>query len=173
MEKYVPDMYQKSIYTIDYDKLLKRGIKCILFDLDNTIVPINVKEPNEKIKKLFDDLKEMGYTLIIFSNSTKRRVEPFRVYLDVDSYAFTSKPFSKNFIKVLNNYHFKEDEVAIIGDQMLTDIAGGNKIGITTILVNPVSTKDPIFTKINRLRERHIMFELRNNNLFVKGRYYE
>ena len=58
MEKYVPDIYQKSIYTIDYDKLKARGIKCLLYDLDNTLVPFDVKEADQKIKNLFDELKE-------------------------------------------------------------------------------------------------------------------
>ena len=50
MEKYIPDMYQKSIYAIDYDKLIKRGIKCLLFDLDNTITPVKMKTPSKKTK---------------------------------------------------------------------------------------------------------------------------
>ena len=56
---------------------------------------------------------------------------------------------------------------------MLTDIVGGNKVGITTILVNPISVKDPFWTKPNRSMEKRIMKKLRDNNLFVKGRYYE
>ena len=50
MEKYIPDIYQKSIYTINYDVLLLRGIKCLLFDLDNTIAPVNIKSPSKKLK---------------------------------------------------------------------------------------------------------------------------
>ena len=53
MEKYVPDIYQKSIYTIDYTKLLNLGIKCLLFDLDNTVVPSKSSEPPQKAKDLF------------------------------------------------------------------------------------------------------------------------
>ena len=53
MEKYIPDMYQKSIYAIDYDKLIKRGIKCLLFDLDNTITPVKMKTPINLILKSF------------------------------------------------------------------------------------------------------------------------
>ena len=75
MEKYVPDIYQKSIYTIDYDKLKARGIKCLLYDLDNTLVPFDVKEANQKIKNLFDELKEKGFKVIIFSNSPKTRLK--------------------------------------------------------------------------------------------------
>ena len=73
MEEYIPDIYQKSIYTINYEKLIDRGIKCLLFDLDNTIAPIGVKEPTKKVKELFDDLKKMGFKIIIFSNSGSKR----------------------------------------------------------------------------------------------------
>lgn len=173
MEKYIPDIYQKSIYTIDYDKLLNRGIKYILFDLDNTIVPVTLRKPNKKIKELFEDLKEKGFTLIIFSNSNKKRIKPFKDDLEVDCCAKAKKPFKKKFLKVINTFHASVDEMAIIGDQILTDIVGGNKIGITTILVNPVSTYDPFFTRINRRFENRIMKKLRNYELFTKGKYYE
>lgn len=172
MEKYVPDIYQKSVYTIDYNKLLNRGIKCLLFDLDNTLAPINIKEPNRKLKDLFDDLQCQGFNVIIFSNSPKRRVKPFKEELNIDCCANARKPFKKKFLKILNTYNYNENEVAIIGDQLLTDIVGGNNIGITTILVNPISTKDFIFTKFNRAKEKKIMKKLRKQDLLVKGRYY-
>ena len=78
MEKYIPDVYQKSVYTIDYQKLKSSGIHCLLFDLDNTLVPASVKVPNKRIKELFEDLKEQGFQLILFSNSPKKRVKAFR-----------------------------------------------------------------------------------------------
>ena len=78
MDKYIPDIYQKDIYHINYDQLKERGIKCLLFDLDNTLVPINVKVPDEEIKDLFNKLKKKGFKLIIFSNSLKKRVSPFK-----------------------------------------------------------------------------------------------
>ena len=49
LEKFVPDIYQKSIYDINYDTLKKRGIKCLIFDLDNTLVPVTVKKPTKKV----------------------------------------------------------------------------------------------------------------------------
>ena len=106
MEKYVPDIYQKSIYTIDYDKLKARGIKCLLYDLDNTLVPFDVKEADQKIKNLFDELKEKGFKVIIFSNSPKTRLKPFKEYLDVDCSASSRKPFKASFLKILNEYKF-------------------------------------------------------------------
>lgn len=173
MEKYIPDIYQKSIYTIDYDKLLDRGIKCLLFDLDNTIVPVTLKKPNKKIKELFEELKEKGFIVIIFSNSSKRRIKPFKDDLEVDCCARAKKPFRKKFLTIIHEFNVSVDEIAIIGDQILTDIVGGNKIGITTILVNPVSTYDAFFTRINRKVESRIVKKLRDYDLFVKGKYYD
>lgn len=174
MENYIPDIYQKSIFTLDYDKLLERGIKCILMDLDNTLVPVNIKRPNKKIKNLFDELKEKGFTVIIFSNGPKMRIKPFKDELEVDCSARACKPLRKKFIKVIDEYNFSVDEIAIIGDQILTDILGGNKIGITTILVNPVSTYDDIFTRlVTRKLENNILKKLRDNDLFIKGKYYD
>lgn len=173
MEKYVPDIYQKSIYTINYDALYSRGIKCLLIDLDNTIVPITMKNSNKKIKELFDDLKTKGFKIIIFSNSPKSRVKVFKEELDVDCCALASKPFKRKYKKIMHVYDLKESEIACIGDQLLTDIKGGNRLGLTTILVNPVGTKERFLTKINRAFEKRILRKLRDNDLFAKGKYYE
>lgn len=173
MEKYIPDIYQKSVYTIDYQKLIDKGIKCLLFDLDNTLISSKVKKPNKKVIDLINELKEKGFNIIIFSNAHYSRVKDFAVSLDLKYYSFACKPLSITFNRVLEDYKYTVCEVAIIGDQLLTDIIGGNKVGITTILINPISKKDGLFTKINRVFERHIMKKLRNANLFVQGKYYD
>ena len=173
MEIYIPDIYQKSIYVIDYQKLINRGIKCLLFDLDNTLVPISDKKPSEKLKKFIDKLKEMGFKVVIFTKSNKHRLLPFKNDLDVDCSASSHKPRPTKFLQVLKLYGYSISEVAIIGDQLLTDVLGGNRIGITTILVNPISTKDFFWTRFSRKKEAKIMNKLRDNDLFAKGRYYE
>lgn len=173
MEKYIPDVYQKSIYTINYDLLYNRGIRCLLIDLDNTIVPLSIKKPNKKIKELFDDLKSKGFKLIIFSNSSKNRIKPFKEELDVECCYFAMKPFKRKYLKLLNKYKLNVSTVACIGDQLLTDIKGGNNVGITTILVNPIGTNEIFATKLNRYFEKRILKKLRDNNLFTKGKYYE
>lgn len=172
MEKYLPDIYQEDIYKINYDKLKDLGIKCLLFDLDNTIVPFCEKVPRNGTKEFFEKLKNQGFKVVIFSNSPKMRLKTFKEELNIDIYGNARKPSMKNFNKLLKQYKYTENEVAIIGDQIMTDIIGGNKVGITTILIKPVG-KDPIWTKINRIRERRIMKKLRDNNLFKKGKYYE
>lgn len=173
IEKFKPDMYQKSIYTIDYKKIKSMGIKCLLFDLDNTIISKNIKKPTKKIIDLIERLKEMGFKVIIFSNSGKKKLTPFKEKLEVDCAASAQKPSKKKYKKVLNEYKFAENEVAMIGDQLLTDILGGNKVGIFTILVQPLSSKDLFLTKFNRFIEGIVMNRLKKYGLFEKGKYYE
>lgn len=171
MEKYVPDIYQKSVYDIDYSKLKNRGIKCLLFDLDNTLVFPSIKEPTAELKVLFSELKE-NFEVVIFSNSPNRRLKPFGDILGV-KYSYSSrKPSKKKFVEFIDNSKYDLGEIAIIGDQLLTDILGGNNVGITTILTDPLTKKDMIFTKFNRCIEKSIIKKLRKHNLFTKGRYY-
>ncbi len=173
MEIYVPDIYQKSIQTINYDSLYARGIRCLLIDLDNTIAPITMKEPNKKIIDLFNDLKNKGFKIVIFSNSTKARVKSFKEALGVDGVHSALKPFKGKYKKVMSLYEFQEPQIACIGDQLITDIKGGNRMGLTTILVNPVGVKERFTTKLNRYFEKRILRKLRDKDLFAKGKYYE
>lgn len=171
MEKYVPDMYQQNIFKVNYTLLKNKGIKCLLFDLDNTIIPYNVKDVNNELKQLFDQLKN-DFKVLIFSNSPVKRVNQVAKALEIDCIGKAQKPSLKGFLRVFKEYKFSETEVAIIGDQLFTDIMGGNKIGITTVLVNPISSYDPMWTKPARYMERIIKEKLRKRNLF-NGRFYD
>lgn len=173
MNYFYPDVYQKSIYTINYDKLKENGIKCLLFDLDNTCVPYVDKKPTKKLKNHFDKLKDSGFTVIIFSNSPRNRLEPFKKYLNVDCCPSARKPRKAKFIKVLKEYKLDLSEVAIIGDQLVTDIYGGNRVGITTVLVNPMSDIDMPFTKIHRYIERNEINKMNKKGIFKVGEYYD
>ncbi len=172
MEKYVPDIYQKSIYTINYSNLKARGIKCLLFDLDNTLIPSGTTLINEKLKDFIDRLKK-DFQIIIFSNAFEKRVKKVADEFETSYYALAFKPRVKSFKRVLIEHKLKECELAIIGDQLYTDIAGGNQAGITTILVNPISNRDSLFTRINRWLERKKTRKLYRKGLFTKGKYYE
>lgn len=174
MDNFIPDMYQKSIYHIDYDKLQDDGIKCLLFDLDNTCVPYKDKEPNKKLIDLFETLKDMDFKIIIFSNALKKRISPFKKKLNVDCLASAGKPRKKNFLKVLKLFNYNLSDVAIIGDQLYKDILGGNKVGIKTILVNPMSNDDMILTKlIFRPLENKKYRKLARKGILIRGKYYE
>ncbi len=173
MNKYIPKIYQKSIYTIDYSKLLNRGIKCILFDLDNTLISTDKNDEHIKAKKLIIGLKQKGFEVIIFSNSPRKKVRKYTKYFNIDGIYLAFKPLQRAFKKILKRTGYQKSEMAIIGDQILTDVVGGNTFGITTILVNPINDNDIFITKFNRKKESKIMSKLSLQNLFNKGEYYD
>lgn len=170
---FVPDMYLKSIYDIDYKKLKKNGIKCIIFDLDNTIAALNVKKPTKKLKDLIEDIKDLKLKVLIVSNSPKKRVEPFKDILSVDSSYLSWKPLKRKYNKILKIYRLKPSEVACVGDQLLTDIWGANRMDFLSILVNPIGKTDFVLTKFNRLVEPFIYEQLSKKELLRRGKYYE
>ena len=172
MKKYVPAIYQKTIFDINYKKLHKNGIKCLLFDLDNTLIPVNVDVPTKKVKELFSVL-EKDFKIIIISNSGKKRLIPFKEGLNVDVAASSHKPFKKKYLKIMEIYKLKYHEIAAIGDQLLTDINGANRVGITSILINPIGDYEKFCTKINRFLEGFIYRKLRKKGILEKGEYYE
>ena len=172
MKKLIPNMYQKNIYTIDYDKLKKEKIKCLLFDLDNTCVGYHEKNPTKELKELFNKLTKKGFEVIVFSNATSKRLMPFNK-LKVEIHPNSRKPFKKNFIKILKEYEYQKEEVCIIGDQLFTDILGGNRTGIKTCLVDPLTNEDFILTKIFRASEQIAFYILAKKGILIKGEYYE
>ena len=172
MEIYVPDIYQENIYKIDYDMLLQRGIKCLIFDLDNTLVPITERLPREETKVLFKNLKEKGFKIFIASNSISARVRPFAEELKVNYKSSVKKPDIELINELVLSSKFGIDEIAMIGDSMMDDVVCGNKIGITTILLDQLDKKEFPLARIRRIKEHKIQKKLRDNDLFTKGRYY-
>ena len=172
MKLLIPKMYQESIYTIDYDKLKNKNIKCLLYDLDNTCIGFKEKLPTKELEELFKELTKKGFKVIIFTNARQKRVVPF-VKLHIICHASSRKPFKKNFKKIMKQYRLAKEEICIIGDQLFTDILGGNKVGINTCLVNPLTEEDLIFTKIFRMLEKLCFNRMQAKGILTKGEYYD
>ena len=172
MNNFIPDIYAKNIFNIDYKKLKKDGIKCVLFDLDNTIATLSEKEPSKDVKELFSFIDDLNMKIIILTNSKKKRVAPFKEKLNVDSAYMSMKPLKRKFKKVLGMFNLDFSEVALIGDQLMTDVYGANRCGITSILVDPLTDEDKFFTKINRKLEKMMFNKLKKKGIYEKGKYY-
>lgn len=167
MSKFKPIWYQRSVFDINYDLLKKKGLKLIIFDLDNTISKIGEKTPSNKVKELFNKLSK-DFEIIIASNSHKRRVETFCKDLNCFYFANMLKPTKKLYRKVLNSKFIKKEEMCIIGDQLMTDMLLGNRLKIMTILVDPMGKKDLKITSLNRVLEKKIMKRIK----IKRGEYY-
>lgn len=170
---FIPDIYAESIFTINYKKLILKGIKCILFDLDNTLAPVTESVPDKKTKDLIESIKDLGFKIVIMSNSHAKRLEPFKNILCVDCSTLSKKPLKGKYLKIMRLYGLKKEEICAVGDQLITDVFGANRIGITSILVNPISLIDLKITALNRFVERKIIKKLTKKGLFEKGKYYE
>ena len=140
----------------------------LIFDLDNTILKVGDNLPNEKTIELFRNLRK-DFKIVIASNNIQKKVSKIAEYLECDYLYSMMKP-TKRIKRFLDKkYNIEYSKVAIIGDQLVTDIFVGNRIGLYTILVNPISSKDYKITCLNRWIEKRIMNKLK----FKKGEYYE
>jgi len=128
-----------SIYDISVEKLARRGIKLLLADLDNTLVPYGVPLPDDNLIRWRDELHAYGITLFVLSNNRhENRPRIFSEGLDVPYIGHAGKPKTSSFFKAMEQMHVTKEQAAIVGDQIFTDVLGGNRAGISTILVKPI-----------------------------------
>ena len=160
MKLLTPKLYYPSIYEIDYKKLKELGIECLLFDFDNTCMGYKDKNLSNELIKLFTKLKKMGFFIIIFSNARNKRLTQFKE-LNIEYNSLSKKPLQIEFKKLLKKYNYKKEQLCIIGDQIFTDILGGNRFKILTCLVDPLTNKDFIITKLFRQIEKRIIKKLK------------
>lgn len=154
---FMPNSYVKSVFEIDIDKLAKSGVKGIITDLDNTLVGWDVKTPTKEIQEWFKKANDLGLTITIVSNNNEKRVSVFSKDLDVDFIFKARKPMGRAFKKAIQHMNIKPEETIVIGDQMLTDVLGGNNNGLYTIMVVPVKKTDGFLTRLNRIIERRLL----------------
>ena len=157
IKKLYPTEYITSVYDLELDELKKQGMKGIIFDIDNTLVPYDEVEPNNEIIALFEKIRLAGFKITLVSNNTEDRVVKFNEKLKVFALHKSQKPLTKNLKKALTLMNCQKEEAIIVGDQVFTDVYGGNKAGIKTILVQPVSEKDEWKTKVKRGLEKKII----------------
>lgn len=128
-----------NIYQLTGEALQRRGIRLLLADLDNTLVPYGVPLPDEKLKAWRDDLAAHGVTLFVLSNNRHpQRPSTFAKGLEVPYIGHAGKPKTPSFFKAMEQVGVPPQESAIVGDQVFTDVLGGNRAGVTTILVKPI-----------------------------------
>lgn len=166
MYKYfLPDEYVKDIFQISPEALKEKGIKGIITDLDNTLVEWDRPEATPEIIEWVKMMQDAGLQVTILSNNNIGRVETFCGPLGTPFICEARKPLAKNFKKALASMGLQKEEAVMVGDQLMTDILGGNRFGLHTILVVPVASSDGFVTKFNRMIERRIMAKLKRQGL--------
>lgn len=170
--KFLPDMYVKDVMSIPYHKLKEKNIKCIIFDLDNTLALLSEIEPPLRVVELFKKL-EKDFDIYILTNSNGKRALPYKDNLSVSVINFALKPSVKGLREIKKIKNYKKSEMVIVGDQLVTDILAGNRFHIMTIFVDAMSQIDLRITKLNRMIEKRIIKRYQKKGVFERGKYYE
>ncbi|KUG05062.1 hydrolase, had subfamily iiia [hydrocarbon metagenome] len=152
-----PDIFADSILDISLEQLKNRNIKGFILDLDNTITLWNSNEISAQVDEWFGIIKEGGFKACILSNNGEKRILTIATRLDIPYIHRAAKPNPSSFLRAVQLMGLKPEETAVIGDQIFTDVLGGNRAGLYTILVVPLDNREFFGTKISRIMEALIM----------------
>lgn len=147
----------RAIHEVDIDRLEAAGIKCVLFDRDNTVVPRDTGEAPAEALAWLDEVRQRGMSICMVSNNfhtTQVEASAEALGCDVVHHAMKPAPFA--VWAALKKMGATKDEAVLIGDQVFTDVMAANFAGIRSILVEPQSSEDLWYTQIFRKFERAI-----------------
>lgn len=144
----VPRKMCSSIYNLNLSALYASGIRVLFADLDNTLARYSEREPSEQLKSWAAEVKQQGITLFVLSNSRKAtRADIFCRAMNIPYLKHAGKPKRSGFQKAMELCHARPEMCAIVGDQIFTDILGGNCSEVYSILVHPLAI-DNLFRAI-------------------------
>jgi HAD superfamily phosphatase (TIGR01668 family) len=156
----LPTYTCRSIYDISPEQLVQAGIRGVIFDIDNTLVPHGV-DADKRAIELFARLKSIGYDICLLSNNKKARVKRFNKDVNVKYIFKAQKPYSRNYYAAAMKMHISVKSVLCVGDQLFTDIFGAKRIGMKNYLVSPINKREEIQIVIKRKLENVVLSEYR------------
>lgn len=160
-----PDAYLEKVEDITIEFLQKHKIKAIILDVDNTLIDYH-ENLSDNIISWAKEMKGQGTKLYILSNTNnKEKVEKVANALDIPYRNLAKKPFKKGFLKVQELLSEKSENIAVVGDQIFTDIIGGNRCQMFTILVDPIDKQDYWYTAWKRPLENKIKNIYKKKNI--------
>ncbi|MBP3038944.1 YqeG family HAD IIIA-type phosphatase [Bacillaceae bacterium Marseille-Q3522] len=157
LKKFLPNQQVKSVLEIRPEQLKEKGIKGIITDLDNTLVEWDRPMATPAIINWFAEMKKNEIQITIVSNNNENRVKIFSEPLQIPFISKARKPLKRAFYEALKEMSLQKTEIVVIGDQLFTDILGGNRGGFYTVLVIPVVQTDGLITRFNRILERRVL----------------
>jgi len=149
-----PDYYLTNVHGIDLDALAGRGIDTLLVDLDNTLLPRDTNVVPEELRRWSQDLSHHGFKVCLVSNNWHERVSTVADELGFELVDKAVKPLPFAFLRALKKLGSTRRSSAVVGDQLFTDVLGGKLLGMTTVLVAPLSETDLPHTLLLRRLER-------------------
>ncbi|HWH70548.1 MAG TPA: YqeG family HAD IIIA-type phosphatase [Candidatus Sulfotelmatobacter sp.] len=164
-----PAEYHRSIFEIDLERLQRKGFRAIMLDLDNTMVRWNHPDPTPGLMDWLSRVKAMGFAACIVSNNSGPRVSEFAAKVGIPFISGASKPRRKGFREAMSRLGVLPEHTVVIGDQIFTDVLGGNRSGAYTVLVVPIDPREFFLTQIVRKVERRVLKYLDRKGLLTRG----
>lgn len=152
-----PRRYAERITGVSLLDLKEQGIKGLIVDLDNTLAEWGREELGEETLSWLEEARAAGFRICVVSNNKGERLQRIAAFLQVPVIEGATKPRKKAFRQAMNLLGLSARETAVIGDQVFTDVLGGNRAGLFTVLVSPLSTREFIGTRLMRIPEKMVL----------------
>lgn len=173
LKLFTPNYYIHNYSALRVEYLKEHDIHVLLCDIDNTLVPHDVALPDANVREFLQSMMDAGIQIVFISNNVEERVKTFAQGMDARCYPFALKPLPKTYRQVLRDVGEDKKHVAVLGDQLMTDILGANLMGLHTILTAPAVVRDLSFTKFNRFFENIVFKLLKLSKRLTKGEFDE
>lgn len=163
MAIFFPDYLTEKVTNLTPEKLTALGISALLLDVDNTLTTHDNPVPYEGVMEWLNSLKNAGFQLVIVSNNRPERVDPFAKFLGLPYVANGAKPLPTGYRRAVEllKMTLEKEKAAAVGDQIFTDMIGGNLLGVTTIMVTEITPEQGRFFRFKRWLERLLLTEKR------------
>lgn len=157
-ERFYPDERCQSAYDIPYERWYEKGIRGVVFDIDNTLVPHGMPA-DERAKALFHRLQDMGLKALVLSNNKEKRVKSLaeEVGCNLMYIHKADKPFKKGYLRAMDMLGTNPQTTLFVGDQIFTDVWGAKRLGIHNILTDPIHPKEEIQIVLKRKLEALVL----------------
>ena len=170
IQLFYPDEYVKSAYEIPYEELYQKGIRGLLFDIDNTLVE-HGRPATERAVELMRRLKELGFRVCLISNNKEERVKKFNETIQVEYIYKAGKPLRSGYVTAMKKIGTDTKTTVFVGDQLFTDVFGAKRAGIKSYLVEPIDPHEEIQIVLKRYLEKPILAAYkRKKGLHKKGK---
>ena len=135
---FLPAMIADRLTDLTPRDLTERGIRLVMLDFDNTVVPYTTDTPAKEMERWLRQMAASEFSLCVVSNSRKDRVKKFCAAYGIDCITHARKPFSGGIRRCLDRYGVPPENAVLVGDQIYTDTLGGNLCGVQTVLVRAI-----------------------------------
>ena len=150
----VPDYMFDRYGDVTPEFLASIGVRALLIDIDNTLAPYEQPDPDDAHRTWFSAMAAAGVRCALVSNNDRERVERFNATLGLPAQWKSGKPFGRVMKRFMREWGVQRSEVAVLGDQLLTDALAAHGLGLRAIIVPPIRDKRSAFVRFKRWLEK-------------------